>query len=278
MKRLDMQATQMVGRRELMLTNYPPPLHSTPPSTFSSLSDARTWLEYLWTNMTESLYSVFEEQNLTCRTTWPPTYTAYKEALAAWSEAFSAYMRTHTLTNSELQASHLLRLQQKTLLLSLQGATEAPDEYENWDAFTPQMEEMVGHAEAVVSLLGETSSPEEETAVPKFSFSLDTGIVVPLYFVGSRSRDPVLRRKAIALCKASRRQEGMWNSALVALVLSRLVEIEERGIDENGVVPVWARITDVEVQLSQDGKGAAIKYLRQISHRDVGKEVFRERI
>lgn len=49
-------------------------------------------------------------------------------------------------------------------------------------------------------------------------FSLDTGIVLPLYFVATKCRYPTIRRKSIALLKSTPRQEGVLNSMLTGRV------------------------------------------------------------
>jgi hypothetical protein len=61
-------------------------------------------------------------------------------------------------------------------------------------------------------------------------FDLDTGLIVPLYFVAGKCRDSRIRRKAIQLLRASERQEGVSNSLMTAKVAERLVEIEEEGL------------------------------------------------
>lgn len=286
MKRLDMQATQMMGRRPLVLdnsnidgnscstnNNIMPHLQPIITLSFSSLEEARTSLEYLWTAITKTLYSAFEQHAAERCATWPQINTAYQNALISWSHTLDVHLATRSsaLTKPEFQASHLLRLQQKTLLLSIQTASNGAA-YPYLGNLGQQMEEMVEHAELAVDI-PEVTGPQ----CAPYTFSLDTGILVPLYFVTSRSQDPALRRRTIALCKASRRQEGMWNSDNVAKVLSRLVDIEEKGTNGDKAVLGLAK-TDVEVQFSEDGKGTLLRYLKQVTRCDAGKEIFRERI
>ncbi|CAK7263362.1 hypothetical protein SEPCBS119000_000432 [Sporothrix epigloea] len=63
----------------------------------------------------------------------------------------------------------------------------------------------------------------------KASFSADLGIVPPLYVVATKSRDRVLRRRAIELLHSSARREGMWDSELAARIGMWVVNIEEEG-------------------------------------------------
>ena len=61
-------------------------------------------------------------------------------------------------------------------------------------------------------------------------FSLDMGIIAPVYYVALKCRDPQLRRSAIALLKSSNSQEGAWDSGTMALLAERIVKVEETGL------------------------------------------------
>jgi hypothetical protein len=59
-------------------------------------------------------------------------------------------------------------------------------------------------------------------------FTAGTGIVTALWLVTSRSRDPVLRRRAIALLLDYPRREGVWDSVLAGRIAWEAVILEER--------------------------------------------------
>jgi hypothetical protein len=84
---------------------------------------------------------------------------------------------------------------------------------------------MVTHAVAVVKL-----SKDPSNARPRPTFSLDTGIILPLYVVATKCRHPTNRRRSIALLKSTPRQEGVLDSLLTGRVAERLAEIEEEGV------------------------------------------------
>ncbi|GAB7353860.1 hypothetical protein MBLNU459_g4220t2 [Dothideomycetes sp. NU459] len=297
MRRLSMQATHMTGTRSLFLNggiSFP-----AIPSAFTSVNDARAALEQLEEPVMRTLFSVLTE-GVVETTDNPATHrTAHLDALAAWTHALDAHdsARSASLSHAERQASHLLRAQQITLALAVTvDHTGVQQDVCMWDGLAPQLEQLVAHAECALDMPAATgsdsnsnsnsdcgssrsgSSSDGSGAADGARFFLDTGVLVPLYFAGSHSRDPVLRRRIIALCLASQRQEGMWNSLMVAKVLSRLMEIEERALDSDGRVPRWARITDVEVQLEPDSKSAVIRYLQQASRDAPFVQVFRESI
>jgi hypothetical protein len=116
----------------------------------------------------------------------------------------------------------------------------------------------------IISLAADVVEPDNSENV-KPSFTIDLGVIGPLFEVISRCRDPVIRRRGISLLKSGYRQEGVWNSFLVAKVAERLVEIEEEGLGEVKSckdVPDWARISDVHPEFDPVGRRATLTYGR----------------
>jgi hypothetical protein len=91
------------------------------------------------------------------------------------------------------------------------------------EALLPQMTEIVRLGNRIISF--RNNDAEGPTRLP--SFCLDVGYVIPLYTVASQALCHSLRREAIALLRSVRRQEGLWNSMLVADAAQRIMEIEE---------------------------------------------------
>ena len=58
-------------------------------------------------------------------------------------------------------------------------------------------------------------------------FALSHGIVYPLSTVAERSRQPKLRRRALAILETCNRQEGFWDSRTAAQLCKRLMRTEE---------------------------------------------------
>ena len=61
-------------------------------------------------------------------------------------------------------------------------------------------------------------------------FTLEPGVIVPLFVVAHRCRHPKLRRRAIALLRETWRVEGVWDSIGAAAVAERIMQIEEDGL------------------------------------------------
>jgi hypothetical protein len=65
---------------------------------------------------------------------------------------------------------------------------------------------------------------------PSFSPSFELSPIVPLFVTACRCRDPVLRRRAVAILMNCRRREGVWDSFGAAMVALHCIKLEE-GMD-----------------------------------------------
>ncbi|TVY94228.1 hypothetical protein LAWI1_G001971 [Lachnellula willkommii] len=122
------------------------------------------------------------------------------------------------------------------------------------DAFLPQFQEMVLLGEKIISSMLLGSNNRTITY-----FCLDMGILIPLYAIAN----PITRRKAITLLRSTSRQEGLWNSLLVAKAAERVVEIEESalaGLETSTGSLDWAEASSVQPFLELDAKGGRLLY------------------
>jgi hypothetical protein len=88
--------------------------------------------------------------------------------------------------------------------------------------------------EAAFHVFSHTPSPSPPPLAPRFSHlpssfspSFELSTIVPLFIVGCRCRDPLLRRRAIALLLSSRRREGVWDSLGAGMVALQCMTKEE---------------------------------------------------
>jgi len=146
--------------------------------------------------------------------------------------------------------------------ISLHSEHLIPDDWSSWDSLRPEFEEMVVLGERIIS------SPllANERLGKSTSFCLDTGIVIPLYHVASQCQDPIIRRRAISLLRSTSRQEGLWNSFLVADVAERVVDIRENMLrvkDVSTSSPDQVIASTIEPIFELDGRGGRLKYTKQ---------------
>ena len=178
--------------------------------------------------------------------------------LEAWISALKKFLRNRggysSLQRHEQHPLKVLQIQISMISMTLDMVGNIPmeDDQMLWDKYLPQYEQIIGLAEEVLdvpkkttssasSLMPESTplqsppSPSEHAALPEAkvaqkTFTLDIGLIGPLYDIACRCRDPLLRRRAIHLLRISGRQEGIWDSALGARVAERIVAIEEHGL------------------------------------------------
>ena len=101
-----------------------------------------------------------------------------------------------------------------------------------FDVFGPEFEDIVARVERMTEKLGlpEARPLDNEST----SFTMELGVIHPLFFVACKCRHRLVRRRAIAqLRKAGR--EGVWEGPIVAVLAERLVEMEEGAADEEEV-------------------------------------------
>lgn len=61
---------------------------------------------------------------------------------------------------------------------------------------------------------------------------MEIGVIQPLYFVATKCRHPLIRRKALALLRTEAlKKESMWNSHPTADFVEKIIEMEEAGLN-----------------------------------------------
>lgn len=123
-----------------------------------------------------------------------------------------------------------------------------------------------------------TTTPVANRMPSSFSPSFELSPIVPLFVTACRCRDPVLRRRAIALLLNCRRREGVWDSFGAGMVALQCVKLEE-GIDQvmdlgsenwlpltprckhSADVPEKRRVQDVFVSVNMAERQIGVNYL-----------------
>lgn len=125
-----------------------------------------------------------------------------------------------------------------------------------FDPFTEVFEQVVEYGEELAVSLAD----------PKLvrSFSYDMGYMIPLFVVGTRCRDPKLRRRSNRLLHDYPRQEGRWESVAAAAICSRWIAVEEEGLGDvtcAADIPEHRRISDIDTEIRIDQKAASMKIM-----------------
>ncbi|KAI0505182.1 hypothetical protein F5B22DRAFT_628502 [Xylaria bambusicola] len=134
----------------------------------------------------------------------------------------------------------LLRLQHNTIWTFL--SSSGPRREMEYDAYLPQFQQCLEMASDVAA------AHERYAGSLKPTFTPEIGIVPVLYIIGAKCRHPSVRRKALEILQRQPIREAVWDSICVARVVERIIELEEGGCGETGIIesmddiPVWQRI------------------------------------
>jgi len=225
------------------------------PLSFSSVEEAKNVYDYsicLYTSShVDQLDSDQEGSNVAvqahialCATVLPKFFRALQDLTES---------RGPSLTPNESIAISVLRLNMLNSYISFLAEFLPLTHRLPWNCFKEEMEEMVSLGEKITAF---TLANGGRTT----SFCLDMGIIIPLYTVASKCRYSIIRQKAIALLRSIPRQEGLWNSRLVARVAERIMEIEEsvsedaeHRLDKASVHPIF----------ELDARGGRLRYVGQ---------------
>jgi hypothetical protein len=88
-----------------------------------------------------------------------------------------------------------------------------------------------------------------------FVFEMQT--LTPLDNITKKCRDPVIRRKAVALLRRRPMREGIRDSLLSAKVGEWIMGIEEEGLVDGFIGEEW-RTRGMSVRLEEDGRRARV--------------------
>ncbi|KAI0428932.1 hypothetical protein F5Y09DRAFT_357297 [Xylaria sp. FL1042] len=278
----DSQASMIIGdyQRLFLETSplYADQVYGDSPLSFSSINEAKSIFEQgaclfsgtldakLAEDSVQLPHAPMERQRSHLANLMSKFYLAVQELVQSKRSYF---------TPKEELAAAVLQLNVLVTWVSFEIELRCPNA--SWDEFMPQLEEMIILGEKIVSFISSSDDSGEETN----SFCPESGYVIPMYAVASNSRDLGIRRRAIAVLRSVSRQEGLWNSILVAKAAERVVEIEEIYLRE--VYSCAEALEPLESfgsrpLLKIDAKGGRLHYIMNVPDdhipRDVVEEVF----
>ena len=182
--------------------------HEKPKERFSTLQDARS-----------SLFALMEEchdfLNLVDRTGISQHLTPQQQVLLSRLRAwYSIFTILDCTSPDEICAASYLLMNYNVFVVwlstKLSPSKTASDEYNR------EFENILHHASII--LASYDGSPP---------FTLEMGVIGQLYFVASKCRHPVIRRRALALVRRAPAREGLWSVLPTLQVLERIVALEE---------------------------------------------------
>jgi hypothetical protein len=276
--RLDTQASQMVHGRpaHLILENVSMkeyPNGPEVPSSFDDLESARNHLAHIRT-LARATQQMLPNATTTAPDTFPRLPVKSPEVrlslelirssalvrLRLWSHAFDMFLQEKECWSTlELRGVTILKLHRCLMELSFgMDLVHAMEDETAWDERHHYFEKLVTLSQEVIeSSAGVKGQP---------TFTLETEVILPLYYVAAKCRDGILRRKAITLLRREQRQEGIGNSLLAARVAERTMEIEEANVMGDSVkaeqISRWDRIRGTEIGHDSGRRKARLKFVK----------------
>lgn len=188
------------------------------------------------------------------------------QTLQNWAKTFDVSLQSSRgkLSPRSLQAAHVLKIRQLigVMKLGLEDPMSMRDEMA-WDKHCSTFSEII----TLVKYILDIGNCEDDDRLPGTpNFTLDFGIVGPLGAVAYKCRHPATRREAIRLLSSAPKREGGWNSTLSSHVCTRIMQVEEEGLEQVTRcedVPAWARISDIELEIDLQEQIFTMKYRRQ---------------
>ena len=163
--------------------------------------------------------------------------------LENWSVAFEAFIKDSDSSTSNLRGTCLLRthhLMAKTFIAAAETRLESAFDHQlsNFTVIVTSIEAIL-----LSNVHGESSDSS--------SFSLDLGIIPPLFYTAIKCRSPDIRRRAIALLRRAPRQDGLWDAIESAKAAELAMDFEEQqvagGMPYHATIPEWARVHDIDI-------------------------------
>ena len=224
---------------------YAVPLEKAVPKSFTNMRQARESLVHLM-NLSvrfirDNRFRRYLGVDLTAEAA---RQGALHTQLGKWEGTFSSLILSDSIGASEMHAARVLRLHQ--IIASIwSGMALRPDESKA-DSWNLLFEQAVSIAHVIQASIGDL----EHCGSPSFLF--DVEIVSPLWFVVTKCRHPIIRRRAVDILRRTVRREGLWDSQLASAIAERLMAIEERSLqilDGSELPPEHDRVHASNIQL-----------------------------
>lgn len=219
---------------------YPVPLEHCVPAPFSSLRACR-----------DSLVHLLNLGMRFTRSMRPKKYSgtislgdlarrgALRLQFKAWKAAFDSLLLTESHTAAEFDPSKVLLMCHLLNGIWLETGV-SPRETET-DRFLSEFDTIVSLAEAIQAFV---NSPEQRRKCPTI-FAFDMKVISSMFYVCSKCRHPLIRRRALAVLKMAGQRDGLWDSYWAGAIAEHLMRAEEKDltrIDGSELPPEGARI------------------------------------
>ncbi|PWY65709.1 hypothetical protein BO70DRAFT_346232 [Aspergillus heteromorphus CBS 117.55] len=210
------------------------------PQSFSSLTEARDVYEYFNYVMRGEYNKMISTATASQASDLYDFGQRCMSLFGEWSGALDRFERDRgpSLTTKERIGLKILQIHRCEQAMLLEQHASGMTDSNRWDRYNSIFQEITSLAASVVELSGESgSAPSTPLGQVKFkpNFSLDMGIIAPLYNTATLCRDPLIRRRAVDILRSASRQEGAINSYMWAIAAEKVIALEESVAAEVGL-------------------------------------------
>lgn len=127
-----------------------------------------------------------------------------------------------------------------------------------FDAHLRSFRTLLEHANLVINAIGLLNASRTQTSYSNTAanFTFDTSLIPALYYTALRCRCPTTRREAVSLLSLNLPREGLWDAEQHRIVAERVIEIEEKEVDDRGWpierARLWSSVVDTEINKNSE--------------------------
>lgn len=229
--RLDTQVRPYIAGQEVVLQWTEDQIFvSSAKASFKTLLNAYVDLEMLFNGLMQLFLSAY------CRVPDPKFLEQREEYIqdfADWDTRLVTYLGT-VPCNADSNALRILSLRrmfaEALLAMDMTKGELAHDDVLSVFAKTLDIVE-----EMLPTPVQHTEDGVKGSAFPRPpTFSLATMVVEPLYWIGVRCREPIIRRRALRLLQLNPRREGICEGMTAVKIVEQVIEMEETGCPQSG--------------------------------------------
>lgn len=196
------------------------------------------------------------------------------ERFRRWKTAYDCFCANHdhvSFDQSSKRQTLLHRIHFSMTFTILYGCLSVNETL--YDSLHSHFRDIVRYSNEILAL---DAFSQSGTQAHRPKFSLETGIIWPLFETAQKCRDRQLRRQALSLIRVAPR-EGVWVPEIHARVSERVIEIEEDRVldwahgDFHGAscqfedIPEWRRIHSVNMNPHKSERLVEVKYRRRLN-------------
>ena len=274
--RYDIQACTFSKPRAEGLAVELPPI----PPTFMNLAEVKRHLD----NLLVSVYQ-FVKSGLGMYRYWkadevPEFWITSKnqgvETFEGWLTAIENYFNNTQIRfrPNEVKSLLGLRMQIKIGIMMLKTCIDHGPET-SFDIFENEFDDIVTQTEKCADSLSYVEGlPLDNNGTP---FTMELGIIHPLFFVACKCRNWSIRTRAITCLRRTGR-EGVWEGPIISILAERIVAIEQQGLSPGDFIPERNRIHEIKKNVDYEGNQILMEATRATDDSYKNWEAIREMI